>query len=800
MDRVGIRALVAAASCLPSATLALGLGNIEVNSRLNQRLDARIELVGATAADLEQLTAALASREVFASQGVDYPSSFATIDIQARRDVRGRAILHLTSRQSIVEPIATLVVQADWRRGRMQRAYTILLDPPGLGSERTPAPPLTAGVTPSAVVAAPRRDPVTVPPAATALQMTREPVRAASSREPIEPGIEYGPVARGESLWKIAVRVRGDGVSLEQTMESIYLANPQAFAGSMDRLGAGALLRIPAAVATSKAQAAAKPQTPAGTTRSSVASPAEQEALFDSAQGQLAAPATSPSDGLLSAVSRQIASTRASNAELNEEIDALNSRFASTAALLQRREAELDRLRGELSSLQQDRVGQAPGQLGIESATASRTVPSLVDAAEAAAIESTLPDSAPSSLRGSLLSGVAGAALWFTLGALAVGLTRLRRRPAVETASAVGDRMRATQVTPTEVATAAALEVGPMPIENDTVAPPALSLPASAEGRVPHAAQPAQHGLQSVEEEGPVDAVAEADILLAYGLHTQASDLVQAALVREPRSLSLKAKLLEVYFAANKPNDFAQAARAYQASLREHATFWRGALAMGRQLCPREALFATGSTTGRASVEAPTADPFVDFDLGEPDELPLSDDFPTVRAKIVSDEEVAAAQLAAASQASEDEEATARVEGPEFAIDGLDTLPEEQIADPTIRSRTLAVDTVTLAAEVAAAQQASDSTDTSISSTDILHGVDDPLRGIPAEQAFGATADEETVRVERAASTDATTLRITMDRLARGVVEETYDSRRADPRAASDGASNDTRPKRASSE
>ncbi|MEO0422890.1 MAG: FimV/HubP family polar landmark protein [Pseudomonadota bacterium] len=798
MDRVGIRALVAAATCLPSASWALGLGNIEVNSRLNQRLDAQIELVGATAADLEQLTATLASREVFASQGVDYPSAFATIDISARRDASGRAVLHLTSRQSIVEPIATLVVQADWSRGRMQRAYTILLDPPGLGGERAPAPPLTAAVTPSAVVAAPQRDPQLVSSPAPVARTSREPVAAAQPRTPIEPGMEYGPVVRGESLWKIAVRVRDSGVSLERTMEAIYQANPQAFAGSMDRLEAGAVLSIPAAVAIGDAEAlAASPTAPAPSVAPAV-SAAEQSALFEAAQSQLASsappPAAAADQELLSAVRRQIASTRASNAELNEELEALNSRFDSTAQLLAAREAELDRLRAELSNLQDGAVVDPQPQL-------TAGVPSLVDTAQAASAETAPVGDTAQAQRSGLVGSIAGAVLWFTLGALAVGLTRLRRRAAPGTAQASEGRVQPRPLHE-ELTAPPAAAIPPAPDTADDAVPFAAELPPPPpRTNIPYAAQATPSELRSDEEDGPVDAVAEADILLAYGHHGQASELVQAALLREPRSLALKAKLLEVYFAANKPDAFAEAARAYQASLREHATFWRGALAMGRQLCPDEALFASATGGSPAPAAAQAADPLVDFDLGEPDELPFTDDFPTVRAKIVSDEEAAAAQAAAASQGAGEEELTARVEGPEFTLDGVDTLPEEEIDDPTVRSRTLAMDTAHLAAEMAQAQD-TDSIDAAIAATDILHGVDDPLRGVPAGQAFEDAAEKETARATTAAgSTDATTLRITMDMLGRGAVEEAFDaSSRSDRSVASDDDAHDARPKRASSE
>ena len=56
-----------------SATLALGLGGIESDSYLNEPLDARIPLVSATAAELENLRVSLASPEAFERAGLSRP-------------------------------------------------------------------------------------------------------------------------------------------------------------------------------------------------------------------------------------------------------------------------------------------------------------------------------------------------------------------------------------------------------------------------------------------------------------------------------------------------------------------------------------------------------------------------------------------------------------------------------------------------------------------------------------------------------------------------------------------------------
>ena len=56
---------------------------------------------------------------------------------------------------------------------------------------------------------------------------------------------QYGPVRSGETLSAIAENVLHDGVTMNQMMIALFKANPQAFGNNINRLLAGAVLRIP---------------------------------------------------------------------------------------------------------------------------------------------------------------------------------------------------------------------------------------------------------------------------------------------------------------------------------------------------------------------------------------------------------------------------------------------------------------------------------------------------------------------------------------------------------------------------
>ncbi len=136
----------------------------------------------------------------------------------------------------MVEPFATILVDASWARGRNLREYTVLFDPPVFapeGAREAPvAAPVTGGGDRSGVVA---RAPVQRRPAAPAA-----PCRCAT-----------GQLARRAATWfAMAIRCRRIarqqyGMDRDRAMIAIYRANPAAFGGNINELHAGAVLRLP---------------------------------------------------------------------------------------------------------------------------------------------------------------------------------------------------------------------------------------------------------------------------------------------------------------------------------------------------------------------------------------------------------------------------------------------------------------------------------------------------------------------------------------------------------------------------
>ncbi len=115
--RIGlVRGLVASLLLLPGISLALGLGDVHLNSPLNAPLDAEIELVNATPEDLATLDAKLASKETFARYGLEWPPFMASITVTRDRSASGAQVLRISRRRPSPNPSSPC---SSKRRGRV---------------------------------------------------------------------------------------------------------------------------------------------------------------------------------------------------------------------------------------------------------------------------------------------------------------------------------------------------------------------------------------------------------------------------------------------------------------------------------------------------------------------------------------------------------------------------------------------------------------------------------------------------------------------------------------------------------
>jgi pilus assembly protein FimV len=664
---LGILSLVLA----PGAALSLGLGEIRLHSYLNQPIDAEIALTLSSPQELDTLRVELAPPEAFERVGLDRPAYLDDLRFAVRDAGPTGALVKVSSSRPITEPFVTFLIEARWSGGRALREYTVLLDPPIF----LPAPPVeTAPAT--APAPAPRVDAPQAAPAAPAAPApaTRPAPQPAPVAAPTparsDYGSEFGPVRRNDTLWRIAQEVRpDDSLTTNQVMVALYRENPRAFDGNINRLRAGAILRVPsreqmAATPTREANAEVRRQTEEW--RGAAPPPVERRL-------ELAPPAeTASAPAPASDAARRPA---APDTELLDAVEALRGDLAETRRLIEVKDAEIAALQARLAELESGDVSvppagaPAPAEALPEAAAPAPAVepaPEVKAESPAPAAPAPAPPPPAPTLMDRVFALLGSLWLWVVLAlvlvAAAVGVFLRRRKEddnsierdlaatgtwgalddsdgklAEATGSAPAPRKTVAVAAGAAAATAGNLEsvlaerAGPAQRE----APPPKGGPEAA----PAAAARAPGETRGEDEyEYPfedtiagetgiyldqTDAMTEADFHMAYGLYDQAAEIVRKAIEREPDQYDLRRKLLEICFVWGNAEEFAAQARAIKGldDPRVEAE-WAKIAIMGRQVCPGEAMFEAvpagevdmdlgGGETGVSEED------WLDFDIGE---------------------------------------------------------------------------------------------------------------------------------------------------------------------------------------
>lgn len=119
-----------ALAVMPLQAMALGLGDIEINSSLNQPLDAEVKLLSVKPGEADDLLVSLASNAAFLRAGIDRPFFLTKLRFTVETKSDGAKVIRVSSKKPVVEPFLNFLIEVDWPRGRLLREYTVLLDPP----------------------------------------------------------------------------------------------------------------------------------------------------------------------------------------------------------------------------------------------------------------------------------------------------------------------------------------------------------------------------------------------------------------------------------------------------------------------------------------------------------------------------------------------------------------------------------------------------------------------------------------------------------------------------------------------
>jgi pilus assembly protein FimV len=664
------RLLLVACVICPSLARALGLGEIHLNSALNEPLRAEIDLVAAAPEELTALRASLASREAFTRYGIDRPAFVSSFTFKVAKSADGRDVLQVRSADSIPEPFVTFLVEVNWARGRLMREYTVLLDPPTYtpgeiaGSAAPIAAAASAGAAPSPT--APGQPSPQMPAATQSGPMTsRRSSMAPPQAAPAQAAAagSYRTVS-GDTLTRIAQRLRGGTPGqVDQAMLAIYHANPEAFDGNINLLRRGAILRIPGAddiaalnqkqamdeVARQMAAWHGGAATAGGRLRLVTPKPAA-----DGSGSGTGTPGAAAAGGTDVAVLKnhvkdletQLAESRrmvdVSNAQLAELQRKLAAASASVVAATKAPAAGAPAAPAAATPAPTTPPPAAPAAAAPAAPPVANTPPAAANstpAASAAAAASAAQEpakpvaAAPKKVAtpapatdqgGSWLDMVLD--YWqipaglFALLIAALGFTAWKRRSqrsGTDELSALAGAAPARNevVVPANLADSYNVTESFGTGDTSEIRPVPGVLTADAPVAPAKSAAPARSGDETMSAESPVsidqgDPIAEADFHMAYGLYDQAADLVRMAIEREPARRDLRMKLLEIYFVWGNAENFLAAAKDLSAT-RDTAPQgeWDKVMIMGRQICPDEEMFRQGAGGSHA------ADTSVDLNL-----------------------------------------------------------------------------------------------------------------------------------------------------------------------------------------
>ncbi|MDX1297652.1 MAG: FimV/HubP family polar landmark protein [Pseudomonas sp.] len=386
---------IAAASALSSGMAhALGLGEVTLQSALNQPLVAEIELLEVRDLASSELLPTLASPEAFTKAGVDRQYFLTDLKFTPVLKPNGKSVIRVTSSKPMREPYLNFLVEVLWPNGRLLREYTLLLDPPLYTPQSvTPAAARlpVAAAAPATRVLAPAPRPAT----AVAKQVSAAAPAAprAPAAKPLE-GNQYKTTAN-DTLWEIAQRARAGG-SVHQTMLAIQDLNPDAFiGGNINRLKSGQVLRLPneqqiQVRAHSEAIAQVLEQNTAWREGRSVSARQLDATKRTSAA---AAPAKVEAGDSLKLVAADSGKATAGSDKGAADSKALNDKLAVTQESLDSSRRENDELKGRMTDLQ-SQLDKLQRLIQLKDSQMAKLQADLAAQGQAPAVEPGVPEAA----------------------------------------------------------------------------------------------------------------------------------------------------------------------------------------------------------------------------------------------------------------------------------------------------------------------------------------------------------------------------------------------------------------------
>jgi pilus assembly protein FimV len=246
---------------------------MRVQSVLGEPLRAQLSLGELTPEEFSSITAGFAPAAVYAAAGIVANPVLSNVQISIDKSIASNVVLNITSNSPMNEPFLDMLLEIKWASGKVVRDYTLLftsaeqntplvsteqviVGAPSVSNPNAPLPleaVVPSGVAVGAVVdAAPSV--AQTPPSTTVAEAAptpAAPTQAAKAAQAEALDEARAPnkrlrVVRGDTAAALAQANLPTGVSLDQMLQAMLRANPNAFVdGNVNRLKAGVELTLP---------------------------------------------------------------------------------------------------------------------------------------------------------------------------------------------------------------------------------------------------------------------------------------------------------------------------------------------------------------------------------------------------------------------------------------------------------------------------------------------------------------------------------------------------------------------------
>ncbi len=256
------------------SVLGASLGDAKVTSALGDPLKIEIP-VAADANELTSMVARVGTMNSYQEVGLAYTSLISDLRARLDRSQPNAPVVRVFSKTDIGVPVFDLLIELSWLDSRARKSFTVFIDPPKIflakenrqtlnqSTNNDASSPITIdeknkeNVEKTDLV-----DALVEPEVAETISDNEVTLREVPSEkynpdqldknemspDDNQSGLtnEFGPISSGDTLSKIAVQLKPDGVSLEQMLVLLYRKNIDAFIGeNMNRLKVGPILELP---------------------------------------------------------------------------------------------------------------------------------------------------------------------------------------------------------------------------------------------------------------------------------------------------------------------------------------------------------------------------------------------------------------------------------------------------------------------------------------------------------------------------------------------------------------------------